>query len=198
MDQKIYEFKPLFISKLNDILALTDIFLVVLALIAGFGIVFQNYPVFFIFPVLVAAIIVHIYKNKIKDLAIEGYKKIKIDEHHHYIFLDDLAIPFSDIACAEVFFENILYVLANYNLYGRRLRVWECINLVNATMILSLKNGTSITVPVQNESGLKKMIFILKKHIVVKCGENNGNDGMPFLILYAPIIIILFIILLHN
>lgn len=202
MKRKIYEFKPLFISRLTDILAFLDISLIVLSLIIVFGIIFLNWPILFILPASVAAISAHLYKNRIKDLNIEGYKSIKIDEHHHFIFLDDLAIPFSDIACAEVFFENILYILTSYKLYwywtGNS--GWQYFNLVNAEIILSLKNGTSMTVPVQNESCLKKMIFVLKKHIVVKENENNKNETMAMLLLiWATIAIIIWlIILLHK
>lgn len=182
MDTKVYEFKPLYISQLTDMLALSDIFLIVFALIAGILIIFLKWPVIFILPVLVIAICGGLYKNSIKDLNIEGYKTIKIDEHHHYIFLEDLAIPFSDIACAEIFLESIFYVLASYKLYWPSPSGWEYFTLVNAKIILSLKNGTSIAVPVQNKSCFKEMIFVLKKHIVVKGDENNGNDGMPLLL----------------
>jgi len=186
MDTKVYKFKPLYKTSYGDGPALVNLVVIVFAVIFLVAILFFQMPVIYIVIPIFLAIRLKFYKKTASEWDVDGYKTIKIDGHNRFIFLDDLAVPFSDIKYAEVVLDErpSMYGLSNSGI--------EYFSLVNAEIRLYLNNDECMTIPVQFKSCLKKMIAVLKEYIVVKYDENNKfiKEGAPLWVWFVTAFII--------
>lgn len=171
-DKKVYIFKPLWSSFLNNVISTGKNILFIFTATMLIGVLIFHWPIIMLAIPLFLGLRIHLEANGFNGYDVDGYETIKIDCSEHFVYLDDLTIYFYDIEYAEVIFKEKPSV--NWVIDGCGIGYYSSV-LLNSEIHLVLKNGETKIIPIQIKGVLNKIVRVLKEFIVVKFQENNNE-----------------------
>lgn len=192
----VYLFKPLIKKGSLDTKKAAWVFYVFFLIVMSSACIYYQFYSILVFNIIFFVVCFFYILNREDNPEawyLDKYKVVKIDCTNKLLWLDNEKFSLNQISLAKVFFDECppLYWKGNKG-YGY--------DLINAKIQLYFKDGTEVSVPVQYETKLKKIISILRKYFVVEVDGEVGeyNTETDSIVLRTFVIAVSVILILQK